>query len=218
MAGTLVLGGGFGGVTVATELKRNLGPGHDVTLVDRGESFAMGLRKLWELMGHATIADGSRALDLLTKSGIEVVRGEIESIDPKRRSARVDGRRLKADYLVVALGAEQRPDLVAGLTEHGHDVWSAASIPRAAAALREFDGGRIVVLVSAAPDPCPPAPFECALHLDESLRQRGLRGSSEILLETVQPILMPNAGEAGSAWLASELEARDIGFHVGRKV
>ena len=218
MARTLVLGGGFGGITVATELKRNLGPGHDVTLVDRGESFAMGLRKLWELVGHATIADGTRALDLLASNGIEVVRGEIESIDPKRRSARVDGRRLKADYLVVALGAEQRPDLVEGLAEHGHDVWSAASIPRAAAALREFAGGRIVVLVSAAPYPCPPAPFECALHLDESLRQRGVRERSEIVIETVQPILMPNAGEAGSAWLASQLEARDIGFEVGRKV
>ena len=44
--------------------------GHDVTLVDRGEVFSMGLRKLWELVDHATIADGSRSRDALAANGI----------------------------------------------------------------------------------------------------------------------------------------------------
>lgn len=218
MTKTLILGGGFGGITVATELKRNLGRGHDVVLVDRGDSFSMGLRKLWALVGHATIAEGSRSRDLLAKHGVEVIRGEIESIDPKNRSARVDGKRLKADYLVVALGAVQRPDLVEGLSEHGHDIWSTSSIAGAAEALAGFDGGRIVVLIAGAPYPCPPAPFECAMHIDETLRARGLRDRSEIVVETVQPLLMPNAGVEGSAWMAAQLEARGIGYEVGRKI
>src|SRR3972149_127894 len=58
---TLILGAGFGGLTVATELKRLLGTDHEVVLVDRNEYFSMGLRKLWELVGHATVADGSRS-------------------------------------------------------------------------------------------------------------------------------------------------------------
>lgn len=218
MTKTLILGGGFGGVTVATELKRNLGPLHDVVLVDRNESFSMGLRKLWELVGQGTIAEGSRSRDTLAEQGVEVVRAEIESIDPNDRSARVGGRKLKADFLVVALGAAQRPDLVEGLSEFGHDIWSTASIAGAASAFAEFDGGRIVVLISGAPYPCPPAPFECAMHIDEALRTRGLRDRSEITVATVQPMLMPNAGQEGSDWMAAQLEARGIGFEVGRKI
>ena len=45
MARTLILGGGFGGITVATELRRELGDDHEVVLVDRREGFFMGLAK-----------------------------------------------------------------------------------------------------------------------------------------------------------------------------
>lgn len=218
MKRTLVLGGGFGGITVATELKRLLGTEHEVVLVDRNESFSMGLRKLWELVGHATIAEGSRSRDLLASHGIRVVRDEIESIDVAARAAQVGGSTLEADYLVVALGAVQRPDLVEGLAELGHDIWSTAGIPGASAALAGFDGGRIVVLIAGAPYPCPPAPFECLMHVDEHLRARGIRDRSELVVATLQPMLMPNAGEAGSAWMAEQLTARGIGFQVGRKV
>ena len=43
---TLVLGGGFGGIAAAVELRRLLGDDHEVTLVDRKPEFTMGLRKL----------------------------------------------------------------------------------------------------------------------------------------------------------------------------
>ncbi|MCS7006888.1 MAG: FAD-dependent oxidoreductase [Thermoleophilia bacterium] len=215
MERTLILGGGFGGIAAATELKRLLGDEHEVVLVDRAESFAMGLRKLWELVGQATIAEGSRSRALLSAHGIRVVRGEISSIDPSARSAVVDGETLHGDHLVVALGAVSRPDLVPGLAEHGHDLWTAAGVPAAARALRDFDGGRIVILVAGAPYPCPPAPFECAFHVDEHLRGRSLRSRAELEVATIQPILMPNAGPEGSAWMAARLAERGIGHRAG---
>jgi sulfide:quinone oxidoreductase len=215
---TLILGGGFGGLTVGTELKRLLGGEHEVVLVDRKEHFSMGLRKLWELVGHATIADGSRSRDLLSDRGIRVVRGEIEEIDPIARAARVAGETLEADYLVVALGAVSRPDLVPGLAEHGHDVWDIAGIPAATEALAQFDGGRIVVLIAGAPYPCPPAPYECAIHIHEHVRDRGISDRSEIFVSTVQPMLMPNAGREGSAWMSEQLTHREIGHQVASKV
>ena len=51
----------------------------------------------------------------------------------------------------------------------------------------------------------PPAPYECAFHLHEYLRARGLRDSTELAVVTVQPMLMPNAGWAGSEWMAGQL-------------
>ena len=218
MSRTLILGGGFGGLTVSTELKRLLGAEHEVVLVDRKEHFSMGLRKLWELVGHATIADGSRSRDALRERGIRVVRGEIDEIDPMARAAMVDGEMLEADYLVVALGAVSRPDLIPGLAEHGHDVWDLAGVPGATEALAQFGGGRIVVLIAGAPYPCPPAPYECAIHIHEHLRGRGIRDRSEILVSTMQPMLMPNAGREGSDWMGEQLTQRDIGHQVASKV
>lgn len=218
MKSTLVLGGGFGGITVATELKRNLGDEHDVVLVDRSERFSMGLRKLWELVGHATIAEGSRSRDALAAHGIRVVRDAVESIDVAGRAATVGGEVLRGDYLVVALGAVPRPDLVPGLAEHGHDVWSTAGVPGAAHALADLEEGRVLLLIAGAPYPCPPAPYECVMHIHENLRSRGLRERTEIAVATVQPMLMPNAGVEGSAWMAERLAERGIAFSTGVKL
>ena len=178
---TLVLGGGFGGIAAAVELNRLLGDDHEVVLVDRKPEFTMGLRKLWELVGLGTIAEGSRTASLLARHGIDVVAGG----DPRRSTravgaAETTGGRLGGDHLVIALGAVSRPDLVPGLAEHGHDVWAFAGVPAAAAALARFDGGRLLILIAGAPYPCPPAPYECAFHLDEHLRARGLRDRTEL--------------------------------------
>src|SRR6266545_2696457 len=215
---TLILGGGFGGIAAGVELRRLLAPDHEVVLVDCKPAFAMGLRKLWELVGHATIDEGSRQRRLLEQHGIESIQAEITSIDAAGRSAETTAGTLSADHLVVALGAVSRPDLVPGLVEHGHDVWAFAGVAAAAQVLADFDGGRIVVLVAGAPYPCPPAPYECALHVDELLRGRGVREHTELSVVTLQPILMPNAGRAGSDWMAEQLVTRGFSCRVGGKV
>jgi len=219
MAGrTLILGGGFGGIAAGVELRRLLGPEHAVVLVDRAPAFAMGLRKLWELVGLGTIAEGSRPRSLLARHGIEFVEAEIREIDTAGRAAETSAGRLAGDHLVIALGAVSRPDLVPGLIEHGHDVWAFAGAAAAARALAGFDGGRVLVLVAGAPYPCPPAPYECALHLDEYLRRRGLRDRTDLAVTTLQPMLMPNAGRAGSDWMAGQLAARGITSRTGTKI
>src|SRR6266545_7892584 len=215
---TLILGGGFGGIAAGVELRRLLAPDHEVVLVDCKPAFAMGLRKLWELVGHATIDEGSRQRRLLEQHGIESIQAEITSIDAAGRSAETTAGTLSADHLVVALGAVSRPDLVPGLVEHGHDVWAFAGVAAAARALADFDGGRVVVLVAGAPYPCPPAPYECALHLDEHLREHGLRARTDLSVITLQPMLMPNAGRAGSDWMAAQLAAHGIAYRIAAKV
>ena len=215
---TLILGGGFGGITVATELGRLLGGEHEITLVDREERFAMGLRKLWELVGMGSWEEGSRSRDLLAGHGVRFVRREIRRIDPAGRRVETDEGVLTGDHLVIGLGARPRPDLVPGLAEHAHSVWEAAGVPPLAAALDALDSGRVAIVIAGVPYPCPPAPYECAMLLDDHLRQRGLRRQVELSVITLQPMLLPNAGEAGSVWLADQLTARGIGFETGRKV
>ncbi len=218
MASILVLGGGFGGLSVATDLRRALGDAHEIVLVDRSSTFVMGLRKLWDLVGVGTLEDGSRDLGVLRNRGIRYERRNILSIDPGRRSVATDTGLLSADYLVVALGAVPRPDLVPGLSENAHDVWSVEGVPAARTALEAFDGGAIVVAIAGMPYTCPPAPFECAMLLDDHLRGRGIRDRASITITTPKPILLPNAGTEGSAWLAEQLTARGIRFETGHEV
>jgi sulfide:quinone oxidoreductase len=85
-------------------------------------------------------------------------------------------------------------------------------------ALAALDGGRVAVVIAGAPYPCPPAPFECALLVDEWLRAHGLRERTEVVVCTFQPMLLPNAGREGSEWLAARLDERGIEHHVARQV
>jgi len=216
-ARTLVLGGGFGGISASLELKRLLGDDHDVVLVDRNPDFRMGLRKLWALVGLGTGAEGSRPRQLLAEKGVTVVQEAVTEIHASSRAAQTSIGRIDGDHLVIALGAVSRPDLIPGLADYGHDVWGFAGIPGAADALERFRGGRLVVLVAGAPYPCPPAPYECAIHLDRFLRERGLRDETDLAVVTLQPMLMPNAGRAGSDWMAGELAERGVSTRVGSK-
>ncbi|MDH3367706.1 MAG: FAD-dependent oxidoreductase [Gemmatimonadota bacterium] len=218
MTRTLVLGAGFGGITVATELRRRLGDDHEIVLVDRRERFAMGLRKLWALVGMGSYEEGSRPRERLGRHGVQFLQRPVTSIDPAHRRAATDGETLEADYLVVALGAEPRPDLVPGLAQHAHNVWDERAVPGLATALARFTGGRIAIVIAGVPYTCPPAPYECAMLLDDHLRERGVRDKTEITVATMQPMLLPNAGKEGSAWLAEQLSARGIAFHVKRTV
>jgi sulfide:quinone oxidoreductase len=215
---TLILGGGFGGITVAVDLKERLGDAHDVVLIDRKDEFVMGLRKLWTVAGIAPLRDGTRSRATLARHGVRVVQTEIRAIDPAAKSVETDAGTFSGDRLVVALGAEPRPDLVPGLAEHAHNVWDPAAVPAATAALASLARGRVLVLVAGGPYPCPPAPYEAVMLIDEHLRRRGVREQVAVSVMTVQPILMPNAGPAGSAWVGEQLGERGIRSAAGKKI
>jgi sulfide:quinone oxidoreductase len=91
-----------------------------VVLVDREPRFALAASFLWIMNGTRTPEQISRPLARLARKGIEVLHGEVERIDAGRAQAVVNGRRLYADHMIVALGAEFRPDAVPGLAQWGY--------------------------------------------------------------------------------------------------
>lgn len=220
---TLILGGGFGGLATATELRRLLPDGrdgqseHEIVLTDRSDRFLMGFRKLWALTRmEGGLEAGTRSRDALEDRGIRFVRTTIRAIDPAGPRAETDAGTLEADRLVVALGAEPRADLVPGLTEHGVNLYDPEAVRAAAPRVAALDAGRVIVCLAGLPYKCPPAPFEAAMLLDAAFRRRGVRETISITVITLQPALLPAAGPAGHAWLAGELERRGIEFRVGR--
>lgn len=218
MQRTLVLGAGFGGLTVAHDLGERLGDAHETVLVDGRAHFIMGLRKPWAIAGIEGLEGGQRDRAKFHAKGVRFVERRITRIDPAARSVHLGDERLDGDFMVVALGAEPRPDLVPGLQEHGHDLYDPAGIPGMLEMLARFRGGTIQILIAGGPYKCPPAPFETAMLLDERLRRDGLRERTRVVVNTFQPILLPNAGRAGSDWLGEQLTARGIEWHTGRAV
>ena len=70
----------------------------------------------------------------------------------------VDGMTLPYDTLVIATGAQLAPQAVPGYAEGAHHFYNAEAALRLHAALRDFQGGRVVVGVADIPYKCPPAP------------------------------------------------------------
>lgn len=206
----LVLGGGFGGIAAAIALRRQLDAADEVVLVDRRTTFVMGLRKNWGLLEAGAMAAGERPLDRLSAKGVQVVNGSVDAIHPAERAVEVDGRRLDADALIVALGAERDPDRIPGFREHAFDVYDANATDRNRAAIERFTGGRLVIGIFGAPYPCPPAPFELALLLQERLRVRGVAAELEVF--SPLPLSLPILGPIGCGSFESRLDVAGIGF------
>jgi sulfide:quinone oxidoreductase len=206
----VVLGAGFGGIATAVALRQRLAPADEIVLVDRRTTFVMGLRKNWGVLEPAAIREGERPLAGLAGRGIRLETGTVDAIVPGERAAQVDGARWEADALVVALGAEGDPGRIPGFRPHALDVYDLAQVDLARQAIDRFDGGRIAIGIFGAPYPCPPAPFELALLLDERLRMRGAAGTIEVF--SPLPMSLPILGRAGCGSFEMRLELAGIEF------
>jgi len=211
MTSVLVLGAGFGGVATAQALRQALPAEAEILIVDRRDRFGFGFRKTWAFLGHEPLEAGQRPLHTLERSGIRFIQGNVQSLDPVARSATIDGQRLQADALVVALGARPAPEVIPGLSEHAVSFFSVEETPRAARALQEFRGGRVLLSIFGVPHPCPPAPYEAALLLREHFEALGIDAEMEVT--SPQPMSLPLLGQAGCSAIEGRLEQRGIRFH-----
>lgn len=208
----LVLGGGVGGIVAARTLRAQLPDEDEVVVIDRDPHHLFQPSLLWMITGERTPEEIRRPVDRLEAHGIEVRRAEIEEIDPDEKRVRADGERLTGDALVVALGAELRPDLVPGLREAGHNLYSVDGAQSFRSALEEFRGGRIAVVTAEAAYKCPAAPYEASLLVESELRERGVRGDTDLAFFAAEPGPMGVAGPEVSERVQALIEGRDIAY------
>jgi sulfide:quinone oxidoreductase len=215
MKHVLILGGGFGGISTARRLKQKLASEVEVILVDRRDTFMVGFRKSWALVGESTLEAGQKPINSLSGLGVDVRQAAIGAIYPQEKSAVVDGEKIQADALVVALGAETLPNAIPGFQEYALNVYDPNDIPRAAKALNEFSGGRLVIGIFGTPYKCPPAPYEMALLISDKLKARGVKASIEVF--SPQPMSLPILGQASCDLIESRLADHGIGFSPNHK-
>ena len=209
----MVLGGGIGGVVAASRLRKLLAREHRVVLVEREADHLFQPSLLWLMLGWRTPDQIRRPIARLARRGIEVVRGNVERIDPARRAVVVNGKEQTADYLVIAIGAELAPETIPGLVQAGHNLYSLAGAQALSTARAKFRRGRLVLLVSAIPFKCPAAPYEAAMLLEDDCRRRGVRADVTVDVYTPEPGPIATAGPEVSKQLRQMVEAKGIGYH-----
>ncbi len=188
----VVVGGGFGGSTVARYL-RLWHPGIDVTLVERNEQFISCPLSNLVVGGHKQLAELTRSYAGLAAQGVKLVRGEVVAIDAPGRNVRLaDGRSLPYERLVVSPGVDFMTELVAGLGTpaaqqrilHG---WKAG--PQTLALRQQLeampDGGVFAMTIPKSPYRCPPGPYERACMVASYLKQH--KPKSKVLVLDANP-------------------------------
>lgn len=213
------MGGGFAGLTAATELNRVAAARRaEVVLIDRSTTFRMGFSMQWVLAGRRTPGEGERSYTELRARAVKVVRDEVIGIDTASRTVRTrKSQRMTYDYLVIALGAELAPELIPGLADTAHNLCDMASVRRLKADLEAIDEGSVLVAISAVPFKCPPAPYEYAFLIDQVLRHRGVRDRVDIRMTTPEPQPMPVAGKSVGEAIQAMLVGRGIDYRPGWK-
>lgn len=208
----VILGAGFGGLELSTLLSDEFGGDVDVVLIDKAEGFVFGFSKLDVMFGHADATHVLHRFEDVVKPGVRFVRAEVTAIDPVTKVVSTDMGPFEADILVVALGADLHPQDTPGLLEGGHEFYTVPGAFALREVLERFQGGRVVIGVTSTPFKCPPAPSETTLLVEDFLRKRGLRESSEVSLVMPLPVPIPPSPQASKAILEA-FGQRGITFH-----
>jgi sulfide:quinone oxidoreductase len=214
----VVLGGGVGGLVTANTLRKLLPRQHRIVLVEREENHLFSPSLLWLMTGRRNAANISRPLERLSRKGIEVLRGDIQRIEPEARRITVNGKTVQGEHLVIALGAELAPASIPGLPEAGHNFYTLAGAESLRDALRSFHSGKLVVLTATPAYKCPAAPYEAAMLLEYDCRKRGVRDRVQVDLYAAEPVPMAVTGPVVSAAVRQMVEKKGIAYHPEHQV
>jgi len=161
----LVLGAGIGGLVAAETLRKLLPASDRVIAVDRAADHFFPPSLLWLMVGQREPGDFTRSLDRLAARGVDLRRGDVTRIDPRRCAAEIDGQVIAADALIIALGADYAPEAIPGLADAGLNLYTMEGATAIRDALARFNDGRVVVITAAPVYKCPAAPYEAAMLL-----------------------------------------------------
>lgn len=174
----LVIGGGFGGATVAKYL-RLWGGNIDVTLVDRNANHIACILSNLVVTGAMTIDRITLGYsELQTRHGVTFVQGEAISVDPAGKQVTVrsggDRQEIQYDKLVLSPGIEfiaPPGDYDPQLTPHAWIAGPQTLLLRNMLSAMSRNQ-RFILTIPPSPYRCPPGPYERATAVADYLQRR----------------------------------------------
>ena len=215
----LILGGGFGGLSAANELRNSLSSSEiKITVIDKKDWFMVGFAKLWIINGTRTFENSIGSLKELEKKEIDFVKDEIISINLENKNVETKSQKFSFDFLIISMGAVLAPQKIPGLEENGFNLYDHEQLSEIHDRLQNIKSGKIAISIMGMPYKCPPAPFEASLLIDSMLRKRGIRDSVQIDFYSPAPITLPAAGPEVSKQILELVNSEKIVFHNSSKI
>ncbi len=189
-----IIGGSFGGLTAAFELKRLLGRKAEITVISDSDRFIFIPSLPWVAMGWRKAGDITLPLKgILESRGIAFMHTEAKGIDADASKVLTTSGEVPYDYLVISTGPElafsEIPGFVPGSgsteciftlgqAEHAHKAWE-----------RFLESPGPVVVGSVQGVSCFGPAYEYAFEIDAELRRRGIRHKVPIQFVTSEPYI-----------------------------
>jgi sulfide:quinone oxidoreductase len=188
----LVLGGGTAGTMVVNKLRKKLDAKEwSITIVDKDNDHVYQPGLLLLPFGVYQPEELVKKRDHFFPSGIEYIRAEIDKVVPEANQVLLtDGRTLEYDQLVIATGTSPRPDQTPGMDDPSvwhksvFDFYTLEGSLALRDALKNFQGGRLVVQICEMPIKCPVAPLEFTFLADAYFEERKMRNKVDIVYVT----------------------------------
>ena len=238
----VVVGGGFGGASVARAL-RTLDPKVHVTLIESSATFTACPFSNAVIGGLRDLKAQQFGYGKVRASGVNVVIGTAMRVNATGRTVRLaDGATLPYDRLVLSPGIDIRWGALAGYNEA-----AAAKMPHAwkageqTALLRRQleameDGGLVVMAAPANPFRCPPGPYERAsliahylktkkpksklivLDAKDQFSKQGLfqKAWKELYPDHLEWVSLSKGGKVNSVDAATNTLVTDFGKHTAK--
>ncbi len=215
----VILGGGFGGLSSANELRNTLSSSQvKITVIDKKDWFMVGFAKLWIINGTRTFENSIGSLNELSKKEINFIKEEILEINFQNKNIKTESQNISFDFLIISTGAVLAPQKIPGLIQNGFNLYDHDQLLEIRDKLESIESGKIAISIMGMPYKCPPAPFEASLLIDSMLRKRGVRDSIQIDFYSPAPITLPAAGSEVSKKILELVNSEKITFHNSCKI
>jgi sulfide:quinone oxidoreductase len=190
----LILGAGTAGTIMANKLRNKLNKTEwEITLVDREDIHYYQPGFLFIPFGSYGKKDVVKPIHKYLPSGVTLIKKDIQKVEPSLNKVLLAGdETLTYDILIIASGAQIKPDETAGLKDK---LWQKGIFDfytlEGALALHDYfknwKGGKLVMAITEMPFKCPVAPIEFVCLADAFFTKKGIRQNVEITLVTPLP-------------------------------
>ncbi|MFN4324717.1 MAG: FCSD flavin-binding domain-containing protein [Azonexus sp.] len=203
----VVVGGGYGGATVAKYLRMWSEGGVQVTLIERNPTFISCPISNLVIGGTKTMEDITISYDgLRSKWGVRVIQDDVVAVDALKKTVSLKGgSALSYDRLVLSPGVDFMWDEIPGLksAEAQNKILHAWKAGPQTIALRQQleamkDGGVYAISIPKAPYRCPPGPYERACLVANYFKQS--KPKSKVIILDANEDVMSKKGLFTKAW------------------
>ena len=187
--GTLVIGGGTGGIMMASQVIRR-GLEKNIAIIEPADYHYY--QPAFTLVGAGTynLKDTKRPMSSVMPKGADWIKQKVTKINPSENQLILDnGKSLTYDFLVVSPGLKQDFSLVPGLQEIMDDPNSGAGSvytdpEKVWSNIKKFEGGVALFTQPTTPFKCGGAPQKLMYLAESAFKKQGVRDQTKVIYAT----------------------------------